>query len=1067
MSEHMDHVINAFFNCQDPIRKMLIELLEKKFKTSTESMYTMYNKLKNVEYHPEGITDIRQIALFINQLWVDGHQDVLNEIADIGCYIPLRSLFEEIKGNNLDGVQQIQKQIDAIDLILDNNDTSNDDLTLILTVLKNKQQTLRRALLLEIEKRAKIAAHTNREFVELKKKIQTVKQHKKYLYMKKKALELSDLEISAVLFYCDSDKYCYFMRKSHRTNGSCKWKNLFRYLCSAIDKLHQVFHYQSKKFKKKLQKVQKLNLFYGTTISDISNKQKQELTLDTITSFSSSLSVAKEFAAKIRYHPNDFQGMIMVLEGAGSALYNGSLKGADISWMSKYSGENEFLILPTKFRNFSSVDVHQRKTNLWLIRDDHRMYITSDYHSKQRKYIIDDHLDVRTEQQTTRLRKCKKINIENDCSPLNHSEEKMVILPKSSTQFGSDAVKLKNLIVGKENKDPSTDVSESDESDNYESKYKESKLTPYKIRSSFYKCNGDCGSRFAKLIENLIHPKNKGVSMNEEEIISDMFWLYGSNMRTELIKLLENERLCNNGINDDLEWKKMLNHLKDENCVILGKEWIDKMMRFFTILKDNCCIHILQNLCDKTCLIPDTSLSDVINTQTKQIFGKSKYQNKIEFIKSTDKYNEMRKRGMELNNQELLSIMLYCDQDAYCYGMRKSHRDKRSNSCKWRKLTYYLCSAIDKLRQIFHLKNRKFRRRYVKGRQAWNDKLYHGIHGIGKVDSHYSLHTVSSFSTDCSVSVSFAFNGGMIIAIPNAFKSIYEGDLMAADVSWISNFGHEGEFIVAPCTFNQIIKIDHNNPNYQHIVMNTNKVSIYEVCDFQSQQSACIEKQLWRRRICTATMQDYNLLLQNSTICDKYTTNCTPSLMITSFILFNGLQTFKCSKCHVVFKRCEFIEGLLNGTLECPACRLLLITYPLSNKRELCINQLECYNVKCKKKIIKYSDLETVDVDRQFGYKCRFCNTQQRKALLERYSDKHMNDLNLVSNELMDHIENAVSIDNVDMKIKRDDNTKREFIELLKYLMNTNERNGYDQIKILDRYPIVDQWIKFFNKARM
>lgn len=215
----------------------------------------------------------------------------------------------------------------------------------------------------------------------LQQKLNWVKKQRCYVIMKDTGNELTDSEIMAILLYCDLDFFCYELRKSHRERRwSCEWKTLFANLCSAVNKLHKVFHFQNKSFKRHRKG---MCLLHGNKIPYLTDKQKSKLTLNTITSFTTCWSVAQTFADRFKQDRLDEpDGMILVIKDANELLYDGTLKGADVSWLSAYKGEAEFIILPTEFYDFESVDVEDRVKRGWCIPSQYHMYITSKCVSK-------------------------------------------------------------------------------------------------------------------------------------------------------------------------------------------------------------------------------------------------------------------------------------------------------------------------------------------------------------------------------------------------------------------------------------------------------------------------------------------------------------------------------------------------------------------------------------------------------------------------------------------------------------------------------------------------------------
>eukprot|EP01083_Nonionella_stella_P211488 764631_1 len=132
-------------------------------------------------------------------------------------------------------------------------------------------------------------------------------------------------------------------------------------------------------------------LYHGNTVSYLSEKSQNKLYQKTVTSFTKDWFIAKEFANKIKYSPSDKKGMIWVIDNANEALVSGRLIGADVSWISKHSGESEYLISPITFNKFRNVSEQERKDNGWYISvSDHNMYITNNIQSMDMSLVTSD-----------------------------------------------------------------------------------------------------------------------------------------------------------------------------------------------------------------------------------------------------------------------------------------------------------------------------------------------------------------------------------------------------------------------------------------------------------------------------------------------------------------------------------------------------------------------------------------------------------------------------------------------------------------------------------------------------
>eukprot|EP01084_Bolivina_argentea_P317385 550274_1 len=332
----------------------------------------------------------------------------------------------------------------------------------------------------------------------------------------------------------------------------------------------------------------------------------------------------------------------------------------------------------------------------------------------------------------------------------------------------------------------------------------------------------------------------------------------------------------------NLFYQEIYNNLMDDNYFIEGKDSIAKMISFLMMLSnDN--VDVLENLANHTCNVPNRSLLEEIesysernekqlkqqlntiqqlmesnkdnilqtllmnqlkniktkirNTSEKHKIDKTNLKKRISSIKMGKQYQQMIQKGYKLSNLEILSVILYCDHNIFAYRMRESHREQQLNSCEWKQLFYHLYTAVDKIYKAFHFKNYHFYKQYIHYRQSYNNKLFHGIdkrHLHYNMSDGFPLQTITSFSESFGVANEFSSGQGMILSINNAFKSIYNGELLAADVSWISQFGSgEKEWLVLPTKFQSIVKIQNNDQEYKMYLFNRDSVVMYEISKFR------------------------------------------------------------------------------------------------------------------------------------------------------------------------------------------------------------------------------------------
>eukprot|EP01083_Nonionella_stella_P057116 150073_1 len=617
-------------------------------------------------------------------------------------------------------------------------------------------------------------------------------------------------------------------------------------------------------------------------------------------------------------------------------------------------------------------------------------------------------------------------------------------------------------------------------------------------------CNGDCGSHFSKMINNIIYEQNTPLDLTEEQIIAHEFWLPDSPLRLLLIKQIENQPIIN--INSD--YRQMLYQLRDENFYIKGETWTRLIKAFFRMLYEENYAHILHTLSNQTCLFPDSRsmfgeyvahhqrtkdrlqhelnamnekllqyLDPQFRTNNSQQYLKDMwtrselqqklnnwkpkppqdelsllqtFESKLKAVKQHEKYKLMKRRNMALTHTEIYAVMLYCSENGLCSTLRKSQRERNkfNVSCEWKSFFYHLCCAVYKIREIFHYKNAQFEREWITNRPANSDKLYRGIQDIHRIQKTHRLHTISSFTYQPGVAKGFAGSNGMILAIADAFKAIYDGELMAADVSWISGYEGECEFLVAPTEFHNIERVSQDNINYD-LFIDFNKVFVFQISDCKSDKLKAIEYNV-SARVQNPLFSLEELLPSHN----KQISQCIAGALVLGAFGYRCV----CPICEVRYRLCEHATSLLNGNAECPACRALFAQYPHLNDGTLKPHELECYNMDCRKNM-RHTDLLQVEDKKHLGYMCRFCGEQQRQALSDRYTNDTY--LEHVSDEYIKHIEQAtleLQNDGVNIQQLRLQKDKKQFIDVLRFVMNIERVNKGDLGGIWCK-PIIWKWI--------
>ena len=330
--------------------------------------YPLLSQIGDESYHPRELHDLHNIARLFYKLYSDKHHDIIKNILLITCCIGTRTIFTEIK-ENWDGNRnfkrdKIMSEIQIIDKLLSKDRKSH--IIPMVKRLKVERARLDTDLKMEIDRLNKLPTFDQST---IERRLSEIKKHHKF-----QRVSLTDDEILSLIFYCDYDYYCYELRKSHRNRvHTCLWRTLFGHICNAIKKLHKAFHHKNKRYLKN--KYIRDYLFHGTTVNRLTCKQQKKLLMNTVTSFSHDPRVSATFA-----QPN---GLVLVIENAKQAIYDGKIIAADVSWISAHGGEDEFIVLPTEYHDIKEISYEdiRKKHNDWLMPEQIRVYMTTEYSS--------------------------------------------------------------------------------------------------------------------------------------------------------------------------------------------------------------------------------------------------------------------------------------------------------------------------------------------------------------------------------------------------------------------------------------------------------------------------------------------------------------------------------------------------------------------------------------------------------------------------------------------------------------------------------------------------------------
>eukprot|EP01084_Bolivina_argentea_P051182 94152_1 len=367
-------------------------------------------------------------------------------------------------------------------------------------------------------------------------------------------------------------------------------------------------------------------------------------------------------------------------------------------------------------------------------------------------------------------------------------------------------------------------------------------------------CSGDCGSKLAQLIDIIVYRKPNKEMTYWTKTIEGAFWCEEFPIRNKLIDLMKEEKL-----DENIFYTEIYKQLSDKNCFITGDKWTKKIITLFSDLAIDNYIHILEHTANLSCQSNYSTLYHEINAYYQRELHKLKselkiittmiqtsnygnvktalcehkaniehtiskthlrsldtkyYEERIREIKNSRKYHLLEQNNMALSNFEILSIVLYCDNEIFAHRLRETHRNNNLNSCHWNKLFGHLYSAVEKLFNTFHYKNDRFYRKYVNNKRK--KQLFHGCRGVSLNSDYISelqLCTVSSFAESFGIANDFANNNGMVLAVNNAYEAVYKGELKAANVSWMSIWSEE-EWIVLPTKLKSINKLSSHQNNH-------------------------------------------------------------------------------------------------------------------------------------------------------------------------------------------------------------------------------------------------------------
>eukprot|EP01084_Bolivina_argentea_P169533 293881_1 len=367
-------LIDSFGCYGSGLRRLLIDLMEK-----TEcnfQYYKEYNQLANKYFVFNSDSKVEGLADLLNEFAENGFDDILHQLSYEACKTK-RNLMTEMLGDNNWKINtchggnintsnqggNIRKNGENNENMRNNEKNNNDD----EDKDDGKDNINDGNGDGDGEKQYNIFDEYPDEIKYYWQRLVEVKQHPNYTIMIEKGYGLSDYELISVIYYCDSTTSCYKMKEYHRKlQYDCKWRNLYYHLTNAVDKMHKCFHLKNSKR-------DAYTLFHGTSCNQLDMYSTEQLFMKTVTSFSSLRAVALDFAQN---------GLILAIDNAGRSIYRGTLRAADIDWISIHR-EREYIVLPTTFHQFKKLDEEKLIERGWNDLHELNVYVTNKYKSNK------------------------------------------------------------------------------------------------------------------------------------------------------------------------------------------------------------------------------------------------------------------------------------------------------------------------------------------------------------------------------------------------------------------------------------------------------------------------------------------------------------------------------------------------------------------------------------------------------------------------------------------------------------------------------------------------------------
>ena len=454
-------------------------------------------------------------------------------------------------------------------------------------------------------------------------------------------------------------------------------------------------------------------------------------------------------------------------------------------------------------------------------------------------------------------------------------------------------------------------------------------------------CDGSCGSELALILHCCKHVIESGnysdypkdcklceqaqTEIDYSNVIERYFFNHDDPHRQCLINNFEKFGcIANNNFENGFE--SIYHQLNDENNFIIGEIKAKSLISFFYDLlyfNFDAILNKLANLgCRRNAVTLREEIENGIGINHPYLNGKL-LSNKIENIRKTQA------QANGLTNDEILALYAYTAIDELSGKFRESHRAQET--CKFKKLFENITRAVLKINQYNEKNNYHIPDQFT---------LYHGTSIPMKLDENsnnkyqWSFQTITSFTSNMNIALGFGAknNDGNVVTllkIENVKQKIRNRELIAVDISWISEWSKEDEWIVLPV---QLFSDKNHFGSKTYATLDNKTLNLHIITQCKTHNIEYI--------VDTDSEKKLPLLA-------KY---ISPSLrdsirnILITFVFTVGLfYKHKCDHCNVS-SHCVLWNGsLLYNTVECPACRK--INFGAFERRN---EKVKCYSCKNK-----------------------------------------------------------------------------------------------------------------------